>query len=91
MTKNELISEVAKRTEYNIGAIRNVLESIEEVAKETLGNGEKISIINVGVFSIVTQSERNGINPQTMEKILIPEKKKLKFKMSSNAMKYFFG
>jgi DNA-binding protein HU-beta len=45
-----------------------------------LKDGDKVSLIGFGTFSVSERSERTGINPSTKATITIPAKKVAKFK-----------
>jgi nucleoid DNA-binding protein len=42
-------------------------------------NGDEIAVPGFGKFSVVVRKARTGLNPQTKQKINIPEKKAPKF------------
>lgn len=50
-----------------------------KLIKQCAINEEDITISGVGTFRTVTKKSRNGINPQTMEKMVIKSKKFFKF------------
>ncbi|NTV17779.1 MAG: HU family DNA-binding protein, partial [Chlorobiaceae bacterium] len=50
------------------------------VVSESLKNGEDVSLVGFGTFSIVDRAEREGRNPLTGEAITIAAKKVVKFK-----------
>jgi len=50
-----------------------------KLIKECAINEEDITISGVGTFRTVTKKSRNGVNPHTMEKMVIPAKKFFKF------------
>ncbi|MCD8495408.1 MAG: HU family DNA-binding protein, partial [Bacteroides graminisolvens] len=47
---------------------------------QSLKDGDKVSLIGFGTFSVSERSERTGINPSTKATITIPAKKVAKFK-----------
>ena len=80
MNKNELINEIAtaagitkKEAEASLNA---VLESIAGALKK----GEPAALVGFGTFSVSRRAAREGINPQSKEKIKIPAKNVVKFK-----------
>jgi DNA-binding protein HU-beta len=56
-----------------------ILDSI----KQTLSNGEKVSLFGLGTLTPIVKAARKGRNPRTGEEIDIKEKKTVKFKVSS--------
>jgi DNA-binding protein HU-beta len=45
--------------------------------------GDKVTLVGFGTFSVSERAAREGRNPQTGEKITIPAKKVVKFKLGS--------
>jgi DNA-binding protein HU-beta len=58
---------------------RNSIDLIFDTMAEGLGAGEEISIPGFGKFSVITRNARTGLNPQTKQKINIPETRVPKF------------
>ena len=82
MNKAELVAQVQK----NLGgdtskaaaeaAVAAVLDSIKKGVKKD----RNVQIIGFGTFSVVNRAARDGVNPQTGEKIKIKASKSVKFK-----------
>ena len=72
MNKTELIEEIALRTDSSKGEAQRYIESFEEVVAGTLRSGEEIQITGFGKFYVREQKAREGVNPQTKEKMHIP-------------------
>lgn len=80
MNKTQLIDAVAEKSELSKVDARKALESFAEVIGEALKEGDKVSFVGFGTFSVSERSARTGINPRTREKIQIPAKNVVKFK-----------
>mgnify|MGYP002514865778 CR=1 FL=1 len=80
MTKAELISAIAEKTEFtkkdSEAALAAVLESITDALKK----GDKVSLVGFGTFEVRSRAAREGINPQTKKKIKIAATKVPAFK-----------
>ena len=85
MTKAELIAAVAEKTELSKKDSEKAVVCMIETIMGVVSAGEKVTFTGFGSFEAVTRAERNGVNPSTGEKIVIPAKKIPKFK----AGKYF--
>ena len=79
MTKKELITELAKRTELPQKKIDLVLGELVSIIQKGLKEGETIRLAGLGTFKTVERKERKGRNPQTGEEIVIPARKVVKF------------
>lgn len=80
MNKSELISVLSKKTGMTKKQGAEVVEAFVETVKETLKDGDKVSIVGFGTFEVRERAARSGINPQTKEKIEIPASKAPAFK-----------
>ena len=59
-----------------------VLESILEIIKETLENGEDVMITGFGKFYVKEKKERRGRNPATGEDLMLGSRRVVGFKCS---------
>jgi DNA-binding protein HU-beta len=75
VNKTELIEEIAQRTNLSKGEAQRYMESFEEVVAEALRGGEEIQITGFGKFYVREQKAREGVNPQTREKMRIAASK----------------
>ncbi|MBD3195594.1 MAG: integration host factor [Candidatus Lokiarchaeota archaeon] len=80
MNKKSLVKEMAAQNGLTQKKNKAVVDAIIEIANEELGNGGSIKLVNFGTFKVVQRKERQGINPQTLEKMTIPAKQVVKFK-----------
>jgi DNA-binding protein HU-beta len=79
MKKADIISKIVEATNLKRAEADEAITSFLDTVKEGLKNGEKITIIGFGSFSVVERKARMGRNPQTGEEIEIPAKKTVKF------------
>ncbi len=75
VNKTELIEEIAQRTDSSKGEAQRYVESFEEVVAGALRSGEEIQITGFGKFYVRQQKAREGVNPQTKQKMHIPASK----------------
>jgi DNA-binding protein HU-beta len=75
VNKTELIEEIVQRTDSSKAEAQKYMESFEEVVAEALRGGEEIQITGFGKFYVREQKAREGVNPQTKEKMHIPASK----------------
>ena len=79
MNKADIISKIVEATNLKRAEADEAITSFLDSIKEGLKNGEKITIIGFGSFSVVERKARMGRNPQTGQEIEIPAKKTVKF------------
>ncbi len=80
MNKTDLVNEIAAKAGLNKVAAKAALDACLESIEQALANDDKVQLIGFGTFSVVEKEAREGINPQTKEKIQIPARKVVKFK-----------
>ncbi len=80
MNKAELVKAIASDAELTKDQATKALDSAICAIKKSLQQGEKTVLVGFGTFSTVSRGERKGVNPSTMEKIIIPAKRAIKFK-----------
>ena len=84
MTKKELIGQVSDKLELTKKDVELYVNAILDTITETLEKGEEVSIVGFGKFEVKERAQRNGINPQTKELIVIEASKTVKFKPAKN-------
>lgn len=80
MNKADLISAISAETGLSKADAKKAVEAFVSTVTNALQNGDKVSLIGFGTFSVAERSERTGINPSTKESITIAAKKVAKFK-----------
>jgi integration host factor subunit beta len=81
ITKKELIDRITKKTQCkNITAKEIVQQFLDEISAE-LGKGNRLEFRDFGIFEVKERAERVAQNPRTLEKVQVPAKRSVKFKM----------
>ena len=75
MTKEEMITKIAKDANINKRQASDALKSFMMNVTTNLKRGKKVSFVGFGTFSVSKRKARVGHNPQTGEKINIPATK----------------
>lgn len=79
MNKKELVAHVATQAGINQGVALTTIDAVFHVLKEHLHKGGSIALRGFGTFTVKEHAERRGINPITLEPIIIPARKVIKF------------
>lgn len=82
LTKDKLISDIYNDVGLSKGKSRRVVETLFEIAKQTLEGGEDLLISGFGKFFIRKKAERRGRNPQTTEDIHLRSRRVVLFRTS---------
>jgi nucleoid DNA-binding protein len=81
ITKKDLIERITKTTKEKQSSVKTVVQSfLNEIIAE-LAKNNRCEFRDFGVFEVVTRGARIAQNPKTLEKVNVPAKKKVKFKM----------
>jgi nucleoid DNA-binding protein len=81
ITKKELVSRIAEKTSQTKVVTKEVIQLfLDEIIGE-LGKGNRLEFREFGVFEIKERAARKAQNPRTLEKVYVPAKKVVKFKV----------
>ncbi len=80
MNKSDLLEKVAKDCDISKTTADQVLTSIVGAITTAVAAGDKVTLIDLGTFSVAERAAREGRNPKTGETIAIPARKVAKFK-----------
>ena len=80
MTKLEVATMLREKTGISQKQAMESVELFLDSIKNSLKDGDKVSLVGFGTFYLKTKDERNGRNPRTGEKIRIPAKSVVAFK-----------
>ena len=80
MTKTELISAVADKTESTKKNAEAAVNAIISTITDALASGEKVSIVGFGTFEVRDRKEKQVLNPQTKKIMTAPASKAPAFK-----------
>ena len=88
IVKSELIKELKKSFPNFLNKdLDKIIEIILKEIKETLQRGDGVELRNFGTFRVNTQKASIRRNPKTGEKVSVPKKRTIKWKMSKDLFK----
>ncbi|MBJ6751222.1 MULTISPECIES: integration host factor subunit alpha [Geomonas] len=82
MTKADIVEKIYEKVGFSKKESAELVETVFDLIKSTLEDGDKIKIAGFGNFVVKEKSDRRGRNPQTGEEITIVARKILTFKPS---------
>ena len=82
LTKEQIINQVYEQTQMPKSRSRDVVESVLEIIKSSLADGEDILISGFGKFMVKHKRARRGRNPQTNADLQLRARKVVVFKTS---------
>ena len=80
MNKADLVTTMADKAGISKAQAAKSLDAMLDGIVEALTNGDKVTLVNFGTFSVAERAARTGRNPQTNEEIHIKSKKVVRFK-----------
>ncbi|RRR74770.1 MAG: HU family DNA-binding protein [Candidatus Viridilinea halotolerans] len=83
MQKTDFIKAVAEKAGVSQKETKLVVDSALDVITEQLAKGEKVTLTGFGTFEVRSRQAREGVNPQTRDKIQIPATRTPGFSASS--------
>ncbi len=83
MNKSDLIDAMAEDAGITKAAAKKALESFLGNVEKSLKDGNRVSLVGFGSWSVSQRAAREGRNPQTGQPISIAAKKVVKFKAGS--------
>ena len=82
MTKGDIVERIYDKVGFSKKEASDIVESIFEIIKQHLEQGEKVKISGFGNLVVNQKRPRKGRNPQTGEEIIISGRRVLTFKAS---------
>ncbi|MHC4174596.1 MAG: HU family DNA-binding protein [Planctomycetota bacterium] len=81
ITKKELIDRIAERTQAKRVIVKCIIQAfLDEITAELCENN-RLEFRDFGVFETRTRAARVAQNPKTLERVEVPAKRTVKFKM----------
>lgn len=81
ITKKDFVDRIAETTQCKHVVVKTVVhEFLDEIVSE-LAKGNHLEFRDFGVFEVKEQAARTAQNPKTLERIYVPAKRRVKFKM----------
>ena len=81
ITKKELIDRIAERANSKRVVVKRIIQSFLDEIVDELGHGNRLEFRDFGVFESKQRAARVAQNPKTLERVHVPSKKTVKFKV----------
>ena len=91
MTKSEFVDQVADESNLSKGDAAKAVDAMLRVIEETLTRGGDVNFTGFGKFSVADRGSRQGVNPQTGERIEIKASRVPRFSAGSALKKAVRG
>ena len=91
MTKSEFVDQVAANSGLSKGDAGSAVDAVLDTIQGTLQRGGEISFTGFGKFTVADRGARQGVNPQTGERIQIAASRVPRFSAGSSLKKAVKG
>ncbi len=81
ITKKELIERIAERTKMRRTDVKEAVQEFLDQVISELKKGNRLEFRDFGVFEVKARAARVAQNPKTLERVLVPAKRTVKFKI----------
>ncbi len=81
ITKKELVNRIAEDTKQTKVVVKEVIQRFLDEIIEELTRGNRLEFREFGVFEVRERAARRAQNPRTLEKVYVPAKRVVKFKV----------
>ena len=81
VTKKELVDRIAEQTRQKRVKVKQVVQLFLDEIVEELGRGNRLEFREFGVFETKLRAARTAQNPKTLERVHVPPKRTVKFKL----------
>ena len=81
ITKKELIDRIAEKTQAKRIVVKRIVQTFLDEVVEELEQNNRLEFRDFGVFETRTRAARVAQNPKTLERVQVPAKRTVKFKM----------
>jgi len=91
VTKSEFVDQVASESGLTKSDAGEAVDAVLQVIEDTLKRGGEVNFTGFGKFSVSKRGARQGVNPQTGEKIQIAASRVPRFSAGSGLKKAIKG
>jgi nucleoid DNA-binding protein len=81
ISKKDLVDRIAEKTQSKHITVRAVVQCFLDEITSELAQNNRLEFRGFGVFEPRTREARTAQNPKTLEKVQVPAKRRVKFKM----------
>ena len=79
LTKSQIVDSIQEATGFSRNNSVEVTETLLEIIKKTLANGDNVMISGFGKFTVKKKKERRGRNPATGEDMTLDARRVVTF------------
>ena len=81
ITKKDLIDRIAEAEGCKRVLVKRLIQAFLDSIVQELSNGNRLEFRDFGVFESKVRAPRQAQNPKTMDKVIVPSRRTVKFKI----------
>ena len=81
VSKKDLVDRISDKTDVKRGTVKTVIQHLLDEITSELAQDNRLEFRDFGVFEPRTRAARTAQNPKTLDKVHVPAKRTVKFKM----------
>ncbi len=81
ITKKDLVNRISDKTGTTKVVVKDILQMFLDEIIDELAKGHRLEFREFGVFEVRDRAARRAQNPRTLEKVAVPAKRVVKFKI----------
>jgi len=81
VTKKELIDRIAEHTQAKRVTVKHIIQAFLDEIIQELSEDNRLEFRDFGIFETRIRAARVAQNPKTLERVKVPAKRTVKFKM----------
>lgn len=81
ITKKDLIDRISESTQAKRITVKTIIQNFLDEITDELSNNNRLEFRDFGVFETKVRASRVAQNPKTLERVEVPAKRTVKFKM----------
>jgi len=81
VTKKELIDRIAEHTQAKRVTVKHIIQAFLDEIIQELSEDNRLEFRDFGIFETRIRAARVAQNPKTLERVEVPAKRTVKFKM----------
>ena len=81
ITKKELIDRIAEKCSNKRAIVKRIIQTFLDEIIDELASGNRLEFRDFGVFESKVRAARTAQNPKTLERVDVPAKRTVKFKI----------
>jgi integration host factor subunit beta len=81
VTKKEMVEQIAGKLKLKALVVKDVVQCFMDQVIDELAQDNRLEFRDFGVFEPKQRGARHGQNPKTLERVQVPAKRTVKFKL----------